>query len=41
MDGLRSKYIATLTGGEVDILLQEKNATLLFADDEVSMYILR
>lgn len=41
MDSLQSKYIVTLTDGTVDKMLEEKGKTLIYKDDEVSMYILR
>ncbi len=40
LDSLKSKYIATLTDGEIDDLLKEKYE-LLYSDEEVTLYRLR
>lgn len=40
-DELESRYLATIPGGEVDTLCQEKGAEQLFADAEMVLYRLR
>lgn len=41
IDTLNSKYIVTLTDGEIDKILTEKDRELIYRDNEVSFYRLR
>ena len=41
IDSLKSKYITTLTGGQVDEALKEKGYEVAYKDAEVTLYVLR